>query len=96
MAVAATVSEQASSKLGVQALEKFNAGEWSMALDLARQQTRATECSHEIKAEMHHIEAACLYQMGQLEEAEAAIRVAVSIEPAKQNYLNTYGVIFFN
>ena len=42
---------------------------------------------------MHRIEAACLYQMGQLEEAETAIRAAVAIEPAKENYLNTYGVI---
>ena len=42
---------------------------------------------------MHHIKAACLYQMGQLEEAEKAIRCAVLIEPSKENYLNTYGVI---
>ena len=28
-----------------------------------------------------------------LEEAEKAIRSAVFIEPAKENYLNTYGVI---
>ena len=34
----------------------------------------------QIKAEMHHIEAACLYQMGQLDEAEKAIRMAVFFE----------------
>ena len=42
---------------------------------------------------MHHIEAACLYQMGHLHEAEQAIRSAVFIDPTKQNYFNTYGVI---
>ena len=78
---------------GVQALEKFNVGDWSSALKLARQQIDEPECSSEILAEMHHIEAASLYQMGQLEEAERAIRMAVSIEPAKESYLNTYGVI---
>ena len=62
-------------------------------LELARISDWCSSCSHEIKAEMHHIEAACLYQMGQLDEAEKAIRAAVSIEPLKENYLNTYGVI---
>ena len=93
MAVAETASVDESSNLGVQALEKFNAGEWIMALELARQQVLRPECSSVIKAEMHHIEAASLYQMDKLVEAEKAIRAAVSIEPAKENYLNTYGVI---
>ena len=93
MAVAETVSAEASLNLGVQALEAFNSGEWSTALELARKQIGELSCSPSIKAEMHHIEAACLYQMGQLEEAETAIRAAVAIEPAKENYLNTYGVI---
>ena len=93
MAVAETVSAEASLNLGVQALEAFNSGEWSTALELARKQIGEFSCSPSIKAEMHHIEAACLYQMGQLEEAETAIRAAVAIEPAKENYLNTYGVI---
>ena len=44
---------------------------------------------NEIKAEMHHVVAACLYQMGQLGEAEQEIRLAVKIEPKKENYLNT-------
>ena len=77
----------------MQALEQFNAGEWMAAIELARHQIIAPNCNDVIKAEMHHIEAACLYQMGQLEEAEKAIRHAVFIEPAKENYLNTYGVI---
>ena len=42
---------------------------------------------------MHHIEAACLYQIGKLQEAEKAIRLAYSMQPSKENYLNTYGVI---
>ena len=33
---------------------------------------------------MHHIEAACLYQMNQLDQAEKAIRLAVSLEPKKK------------
>ena len=44
-------------------------------------------------AEMHHIEAACLYQKSQLEDAEKAVRAAVLLEPTKENYLNTYGII---
>jgi len=78
---------------GAQALEQFNSGEWTTAIELARQQIKAPYCSNVIKAEMHHIEAACLYQMGQLEEAEKAVRSAVFLEPMKENYLNTYGVI---
>ena len=93
VAVAETVSSETSFNLGVQALEKFNAGELTAALELARKQIAVSSCSSVIKAEMHHIEAACLYQLDQLEEAETAIRAAVSIEPAKENYLNTYGVI---
>ena len=50
-------------------------------------------CSDEMKAEMHHIEAASFYQMGQFEAAEKAVRSAIFIEPTKENYLNTYGVI---
>ena len=42
---------------------------------------------------MHHIKAACFYQMGRLDEAEKQIKNAVFIEPLKENYLNTYGVI---
>ena len=93
MAVAETVSAETAPKPGAHALEKFNAGEWVTALELARCQINNFVSSFEIKAEMHHIEAACLYQMSQLEEAETAIRAAVLIDPSKENYLNTYGVI---
>ena len=93
MAIAETDSAEASPNSGVLALEAFNAGDLTTALELARKQTGSDECSPVIRAEMHHIEAACLYQLGQLEEAEHSIRVAVSIEPTKENYLNTYGVI---
>ena len=93
MAVAETVSAETLQNPGILALEHFNAGEWTTGLELARQQIADTSCRLEIKAEMHHIEAACLYQIGDLEEAEIAIRSAVSIEPEKETYLNTYGVI---
>ena len=78
---------------GVQALEKFNARDWIAAIELARQQIAAPTCSNVIKAEMHHIEAACYYEMNQLKEAEQEVRLAVLLEPANQAYLNTYGVI---
>ena len=93
MGTAEADPSEVASNPGAHALEQFNEGEWTTAIDLARQQISAPFCSNVIKAEMHHIEAACLYQMGQLEEAEAAIRAAVLIEPIKENYLNTYGVI---
>ena len=93
MAVAETGLPDLASNPGGQALEHFNAGEWIKAIELARQQISSLSCSNEIKAEMHHIEAASFYQMGQFEEAEEAIRSAVVLEPSKENYLNTYGVI---
>ena len=93
MAVADPAPSPVVSHPGSQALDYFNAGDWSTAIEMARLQITGFPSSNEIKAEMHHIEAACLYQMGQLEDAEKAIRVAVSIEPTKENYLNTYGVI---
>ena len=93
MAVSEPVHSDVASNPGVQALERFNAGEWSIAIESARLQIAMPTCSTLIKAEMHHIEAASLYQMHQLDEAETAIRKAVSIEPTKENYLNTYGVI---
>ena len=93
MAVAETGPPQLVSNPGAQALELFNSGEWATAIELARQQITVQSCSTVIKAEMHHIEAASLYQMDQLDEAEKAIRIAVLLEPAKENYLNTYGVI---
>ena len=78
---------------GAEALDCFNAGDWASAIELAVQQIRDPNCSNVIKAEMHHIKAACLYQKEQLIEAEKAIRSAVFLEPKKENYLNTYGVI---
>ena len=93
MEVAKSISSNVALNPGAQALERFHAGEWSTAIELAREQIASSSCGNVIKAEMHHIEAACLYQMGQLKEAEKAIRTAVFIEPTKENYLNTYGVI---
>ena len=90
MAVAETISAEASLNPGVQALEQFNEGN-GLRLMLARYRTHL-DCSLEIKAKCI-ILAACLYQMEQLEDAEMAIRTAVSIEPSKESYLNTYGVI---
>ena len=77
----------------MQALDHFNARQWSTAIEVARRQIINPSCGNEIKAEMHHIVAASLYQMGQLQEAEKEIQTAVFLEPSKENYLNTYGVI---
>ena len=93
MVVVKTGPRDAVENPGKEALDKFNAGEWKTSIEFARQQILLPSCSNEIKAEMHHIEAASLYQMGMLGEAEKAIQVAVSCEPTKENYLNTYGVI---
>ena len=93
MAVAEPAPSEVVTNPGAQALNCFNAGDWSTAIELARRQIIAPSCRNEIKAEMHHIEAACLYQMGQLQQAEKAIRLAIFSEPNKENYLNTYGVI---
>ena len=93
MSIAETDPLEVASNPGVQALERFNAGEWTAAIEFAHLQLLAPSCSNGIKAEMHHIEAACLYQLGQLKKAEKAIRSAVLIQPKKENYLNTYGVI---
>ena len=93
MAVAEPAPPEAVSNPGAQALEHFNSGEWSRAIDLARLQIASSSCGNDIKAEMHHVVAACFYQMSQLQEAEKAIKAAVFIHPKKENYLNTYGVI---
>ena len=76
-----------------QALDQFHAGQLDSALALAQEQLNDPGCSLQIRAEMHHIEAACHYQASRLEEAEEAIRRAIAIEPASATYLNTYGVI---
>ena len=73
-------------------MERSTQEEMDKAIELARQQISSLSCSNEIR-QMHHIEAASFYQMGQFEEAEEAIRSAVVLEPSKENYLNTYGVI---
>ena len=93
MAVAEPAHSEAASNPGAQALVFFNSGQWSAAIELARLQIASLTCSDVIKAEMYHIEAACLYQMNQLSEAEKSIRSAIFIAPEKENYLNTYGVI---
>ena len=93
MAVAETGLPGVATNPGELAMEQFNSGEWVKAIEFAREQIAALSCSNEIKAEMHHIEAACFYQMSRLDEAEKAIRSAVFLEPKKENYLNTYGVI---
>ena len=92
MAVAETVSAEESSNPGARALETFNAREWITALQFARQQILSPACSNAIKAEMHHIEAACLYEMGELMRLKKDTNSRLT-EPAKENYLNTYGVI---
>ena len=74
VAVAEPAPSEAASFLGSQALERFNAGEWSNAVHLARRQILAPTCSDAIKAEMHHVLAACHYQMGQLQDAEKEIK----------------------
>ena len=76
-----------------QALDEFHAGRRESALSLAQEQLADPACSRQIRAEMHHIEAACHYQSSRLKEAEQAIRSAISIDPASATYLNTYGVI---
>ena len=76
-----------------QALDHFHAGQFEAALTLARQQLAEAKLSRQIKAEMHHLEAACLYQTDQLADAEESIRQAIAIEPVNATYLNTYGVI---
>ena len=93
MADVETVPSEEALNPGAQALEYFNAGQWESAIQLVRRQISDPACSNVIKAEMHHIEAASLYQMGQLEEAEKVVRRSIYLEPKKENYLNTYGVI---
>ena len=75
------------------ALERFNAGQLAIALSLAQEELADPACPRQIRAEMHHIEAACHYQEKRLKEGEKAIRSAIAIEPTSPTYLNTYGVI---
>ena len=74
-------------------MEQFHAGQLDSALSSAKRQLTDQACSLQVRAEMHHIEAACNYQSSRLEEAEQAIRQAISIDPSSATYLNTYGVI---
>lgn len=76
-----------------QALERFNAGQLEIALSLAQQELSDPACPRPIRAEMHHIQAACHYQENRLKEGEQAIRCAIAIDPTSPTYLNTYGVI---
>ena len=43
---------------------------------------------------MHHIEAACLYQMGQLDDAERSIRSAILLSQQKK-ITSIHTVLFF-
>ena len=88
--VAVEAPSESASNTGAKALDHFNAGDWSTAIELARLQISAPSCGNVLRAEMHHIIAACSYQMGELQQAEKSIREAVFIEPTKENYLNTY------
>lgn len=78
---------------GSQSLDQFHAGCFPEALSLARQQRSDSRCSLLLRGEMYHIEAACLYQLLELEQSEQAVRQAILIDPTSSTYLNTYGVI---
>ena len=47
----------------------------------------------DVAAEMWHLSAACLHQLERGDEAIAAVRQAISLEPTNATFLNTYGVI---
>ena len=52
VAVAELAPSGTSPSPGVQALDRFNAGEWSIAIDLADLQLKSIYQVHEIRAEM--------------------------------------------
>ena len=88
-----TSSSAAEPNRPAQALAQFHAGQLDSALALAQEQLTDSACSRPVRAEMHHIEAACFYQTSRLTQAEQAIRRAIAIDPSSATYLNTYGVI---
>jgi tetratricopeptide (TPR) repeat protein len=88
--VAATAELQARAAA---ALDCFQTGQIAEALDQARELCCHDALPQAVRAEMHHLEAACLHQLEQSDAAVAAVRRAIALEPANASYLNTYGVI---
>ncbi len=78
------------------ALDHYHSGRLEQALEESRLVIKKADVDMQaslLKAEMHHLEAACLHQLERGQEAELAIRAAVAQDPANATYLNTYGVI---
>ena len=75
------------------ALERFHAGSLEDALAQAQEILASGPLPRTLAAEMHHLEAAALHQLERREEASAAVRRAIALEPSNATYLNTYGVI---
>jgi len=93
---APTAVVEASSDLKTQAataLERFQAGDLAGALELGQRLSGNSELPPPSRAEMFHLEAACLHQLDQGEQAVEAVRRAIALEPTNASYLNTYGVI---
>ena len=79
--------------LAAEALEHFQAGDAPSALRGAQAVLASGGLPERLQAEMFHLQAACLYQADQPEQARQAVRRAVALDPANASYLNTYGVI---
>ena len=75
------------------ALEHYQAGNISQALEQAQQISHLAELPQAVQAEMLHLQAACQHQLGQGEAAVQLVRRAIALEPSNASYLNTYGVI---
>ena len=75
------------------ALALYHAGDPHSAEQQARQLLAQPDLPGPVQAELWHLAAACLNQLGQPEPAREAVRRAVALEPANTSYLNTYGVI---
>jgi len=72
-----------------EALDLYNRGEVSQALELAQAQIRDPAFG----AEMAHLAGACSHQLGDSEAALAALTQAIRLAPDNPTYLNTYGVV---
>jgi tetratricopeptide (TPR) repeat protein len=79
--------------LAAAALEHYQAGRISEAVELAQEITSQVELPQAVRAEMLHLQAACQHQLGQGEAAVGLVRQAIALEPSNASYLNTYGVI---
>lgn len=75
------------------ALQKFHEGSFDDALAASSLQIHDSKCDGDTLAEMHHIRAACFYQLNNLVESEKSIRLSIKLAPENSNFLNTYGVI---